>query len=84
MKALVGAPSSFKTSLAFQYCYDLLVKIQDRPDAAKLYVYYIGHLSKCGSASFVFGKLQRMNQHTVSRLLLKFLRNYHDLAELLA
>lgn len=86
MKAFLGASESLKTSLAFQYCYDLLAKILDHStsDISKVYVYYIGHISRSGSASFVFGKIQRMNQHTVSRILLKFLKNYHDLVDLLS
>ncbi len=86
MKVFLGAAESLKTSLSFQYCYDLLAKIQEyqKTDVSKVYVYYIGHVAKSGSASFAFGKLQRMNQHIVSRILLKFLKNYHDLADLLS
>ena len=86
MKAFLGPPESLKTSLAFQYSYDLLAKILEHSssDISKVYIYYIGHISRSGSASFVFGKIQRMNQHTVSRILLKFLKNYHDLADLLS
>lgn len=86
MKAFLGGSESLKTSLAFQYCYDLLSKILEHSstDTSKVYVFYVGHISKSCSASFVFGKIQRMNQYTVSRILLKFLKNYHDLADLLS
>ena len=88
MKAIISSSGSYKTSIAFHYCYNVLNKLQEpstslNHDPSYNYAYYIGHASKSGNASFAFGKIARLNQFVVSRILLKFVQNYDELVELL-
>ena len=87
MKTILSSSEKYKTSVAFQYCYKVLSKLQDPSsfpsslshNPSYNYAYYIGHAKKSGNASFAFGKIARLNQYIVSRILLKFVQNYDEL-----
>ena len=87
MKAILASTGLYKTSITFQYCYNVLNKLQEPSsqdhDPSYNYAYYIGHACKSGNASFAFGKIARLNQFIVSRILLKFVQDYDELIELL-